>query len=106
MGPEERGEVSTASGGGGGGGSDSWWLTCAPEALPGRGSIAARRKLAARLASEGKLAAPSVAPAAGGADGGGALSSTAAIDLSEARRHTAHRLGEGDSIRSGRRRER
>ena len=54
------------------------------EFLPGRGSIAARRRLAARLAAEGKLAAPA-APAAAPAEGleGGAVPGAVSIDLSQ-----------------------
>ena len=49
------------------------------EFLPGRGSIAARRKLAARLAAEGKLPAPAPLTEAGVGDSHTA--NTAAVDL-------------------------
>ena len=79
---EERGETPAAAGATGT--ADAWWLDCAPEMLPGRGSVGARRKLAARLAAEGKLAAPGVEPAAAGgapSAGGGAAVDLAAVSL-------------------------
>ena len=63
----ERGEPTSSAAGG--------------EFLPGRGSIAARRKLAARLAAEGKLPAPAPRSDDHGDGGGTTAATSSAVDL-------------------------